>query len=38
MYKRSCFYLPVGVYFLNDDSEEFNNLILEYVRENKQNN
>ena len=38
MYKRSLFYLPVGVYFLNEDDEEFNNLILEYVRENKQNN
>jgi tetraacyldisaccharide 4'-kinase len=33
---RSAFcYLPVGIGFLNDDREEFDNLIIEYVRTNK---
>jgi tetraacyldisaccharide 4'-kinase len=36
--KRSFYYFPIGVSFLNDDTEEFNNLILEYVRENKRDN
>jgi len=35
---RSAFYyIPVGVYFLNDDKEEFDNLIVDYVRKNKRN-
>jgi tetraacyldisaccharide 4'-kinase len=36
--KSACFYIPVGIYFLNDDKEEFDNLIIEYVRKNHRNN
>jgi tetraacyldisaccharide 4'-kinase len=36
---RSAFYyIPVGVHFLNDDQEKFDNLIIDYVRKNKRNN
>jgi len=36
---RSLFYyIPVGVNFLNNDKEEFDNLIVNYVRKNKRNN
>ncbi len=36
---RSVFYyIPVEVYFLNDDKNEFDNLIVDYVRKNKRNN
>ncbi len=36
---RSAFYyIPVGIHFLNDDQEEFDNLIIDYVRKNKRNN
>ncbi len=36
---RSAFYyIPVGVNFLNDDKEEFDNMIFNYVRKNKRNN
>jgi len=36
---RSLFYyIPVGVNFLNNDKEEFDNLIINYVRKNKRNN
>ncbi|HBQ84176.1 MAG TPA: tetraacyldisaccharide 4'-kinase [Bacteroidales bacterium] len=36
---RSAFYyIPVGICFLNDDTAEFNKLIIEYVRKNKRNN
>jgi tetraacyldisaccharide 4'-kinase len=31
------FYVPVGITFLNDDKEEFDKLIIDYVRKNKQN-
>ena len=31
------YYVPVGIQFLNDDQDEFNNLILKYVRKNKRN-
>jgi tetraacyldisaccharide 4'-kinase len=37
-YRSSFFYIPVGIYFLNGDQEEFDNLIIEYVRKNKRNN
>jgi tetraacyldisaccharide 4'-kinase len=33
--KSSFFYIPTGITFLNDDTKEFNNLILDYVRKNK---
>ncbi|HUX95471.1 MAG TPA: tetraacyldisaccharide 4'-kinase [Bacteroidales bacterium] len=36
--KSVMFYIPVGICFLNDDSNEFNNMIIEYVRKNKRNN
>jgi tetraacyldisaccharide 4'-kinase len=32
------FYLPVGIYFLNEDKDEFDNLIIDYVRKNHRNN
>ena len=36
---RSVFYyIPVEIYFLNDDKNEFDNLIVDYVRKNKRNN
>jgi tetraacyldisaccharide 4'-kinase len=36
--KSAMYYVPVGIHFLNDDREEFDNLIVEYVRKNKRNN
>jgi tetraacyldisaccharide 4'-kinase len=36
--KSAIYYIPVGIHFLNDDSNEFDNLIIEYVRKNKRNN
>ena len=36
--RSSFFYIPTGISFLNDDTNEFNNLITEYVRKNKRNN
>lgn len=36
--RSAMYYVPVGIYFLNDDKDEFDNLILEYVRKNKQDN
>jgi tetraacyldisaccharide 4'-kinase len=36
--RSSFFYIPVGIHFLNDDKDEFDNLILGYVRKNKRNN
>jgi tetraacyldisaccharide 4'-kinase len=36
---RSAFYyIPVEVFFLNNDKDEFDNLIVDYVRKNKRNN
>jgi tetraacyldisaccharide 4'-kinase len=32
------FYIPVGIDFLNNDKNEFDNLIVDYVRKNKRNN
>jgi tetraacyldisaccharide 4'-kinase len=32
------FYIPVGIHFLNEDKNEFDNLITEYVRTNHRNN
>jgi tetraacyldisaccharide 4'-kinase len=37
-FRSAFYYIPVGIHFLNDDREEFDNLITEYVRKNKQNN
>jgi tetraacyldisaccharide 4'-kinase len=36
--RPASFYIPVGILFLNDDREEFDNLITDYVRKNKRNN
>jgi tetraacyldisaccharide 4'-kinase len=36
--KASMYYIPVGISFLNDDKNEFDNLIVDYVRKNKRNN
>jgi len=36
--KSSFFYVPIGVFFLNEDKDEFDNLIINYVRENHRNN
>ncbi len=32
------YYIPVGIHFLNNDKEEFDNILVEYVRKNKRNN
>ncbi len=37
-FKKLFYYIPVGVHFLNNDKEEFDNLIIDYVRKNKRNN
>ena len=36
--RSAFFFIPVGIHFLNDDRDEFDNLIVEYVRNNKRNN
>jgi tetraacyldisaccharide 4'-kinase len=36
--KTVFYYIPVSISFLNDDREEFDNLIIDYVRKNKRNN
>lgn len=35
--RSSSFYIPVEIEFLNEDKDEFDNLILSYVRKNKRN-
>ncbi len=37
-FKASLYYIPVGICFLNNDQNEFDNLIVDYVRKNKRNN
>lgn len=37
-YRSSFYYVPVGIFFLNDDKDEFDKLIINYVRKNKRNN
>jgi tetraacyldisaccharide 4'-kinase len=34
---KRVYYIPIGVTFLNNDSEEFNNFIINYVTKNKSN-
>ncbi len=34
---KGTYYIPIGVSFLNDDAEEFNNFITDYVKTNKSN-
>jgi len=36
--RKVFYYIPVGIKFLNDNQEEFDNLIIDYVRKNKRNN
>jgi tetraacyldisaccharide 4'-kinase len=36
--RSSTYYIPLGIKFLNNDKDEFDNLIFEYVRKNKRNN
>ncbi|MGQ9620153.1 MAG: tetraacyldisaccharide 4'-kinase [Bacteroidales bacterium] len=36
--RKSFYYIPVTIHFLNNDNEKFNNLIINYVRKNKRNN
>jgi len=36
--RSALYYIPIGIKFLNDDQEEFDNLIIDYVRKNKRNN
>jgi tetraacyldisaccharide 4'-kinase len=37
-FRSAFYYIPVGIWFLNDDKDEFDNLIIDYVRKNKKNN
>lgn len=37
-YREAFRYVPIGISFLNDDREEFENIIKEYVGKNKRNN
>jgi len=37
-FRSALFYIPVGIKFLNDDQDEFDNMIVDYVRKNKRNN
>lgn len=36
--RSALYYIPVGIRFLNNDSNEFDNMIVKYVRENKRDN
>ncbi len=36
--RSAFFYIPIGIWFLNDDSAEFDKMIVDYVRKNKRNN
>jgi len=36
--RSAFFYIPIGIYFLNEDKDEFDNLIINYVRKNHRNN
>jgi tetraacyldisaccharide 4'-kinase len=35
--RSAFFYIPIGIYFLNEDKDEFDNLIIDYVRKNHRN-
>lgn len=35
--RSALYYIPVGIHFLNDDKEEFDRLIVDYVRKNRKN-
>ena len=36
--RSALYYIPVDIHFLNDDKDEFDNLIVDYVRKNRRNN
>jgi len=36
--KTASFYVPIGIAFLNEDKNEFDNIIIDYVRKNYRNN
>jgi tetraacyldisaccharide 4'-kinase len=36
--KSKFYYIPIGIHFLNEDKDEFDNLIIDYVRKNHRNN
>lgn len=36
--KAALYCIPVGIWFLNEDKNEFDNIIIDYVRKNKRNN
>jgi len=36
--KKALYYITIHVEFMNDDQEEFNNIIFDYVRSNKRDN
>lgn len=36
--KSAFYYIPIGIHFLNEDKNEFDNLIIDYVRKNHRNN
>jgi tetraacyldisaccharide 4'-kinase len=36
--RSAFFYIPIEIYFLNEDKDEFDNLIINYVRKNYRNN
>jgi tetraacyldisaccharide 4'-kinase len=35
--KSAFYYIPVTIHFLNDDKDEFDNLVVDYVRKNRRN-
>jgi tetraacyldisaccharide 4'-kinase len=37
-FRSSFYYVPLEIKFLNDNKDEFDNLIIDYVRKNKRNN
>jgi tetraacyldisaccharide 4'-kinase len=37
-FRSAFFYIPIGICFLNNDQNEFNKMIIDYVRNNKRNN
>jgi tetraacyldisaccharide 4'-kinase len=37
-HRSAFFYIPIDIHFLNSDKEEFDNLIIDYVRKNLRNN
>ena len=36
--KSSIYFIPIGIHFLNDDGDEFDKIIIDYVRKNKGDN